>query len=67
MIEKIELIDAELDAVSGGFLNFNNLIAQSNTATQVGAAVGGNGGFFGNGGSATVAQALGQANVSSIG
>jgi hypothetical protein len=62
-----ELIDMELDAVSGGFLNFDNIVAQSNAAQQVGAAVGGPGGIVGNGGSATVAQLLGQANVSSIG
>ena len=27
MIEKIELIDAELDAVCGGLFNFGNVIA----------------------------------------
>jgi hypothetical protein len=65
--EARELIDMELDAVSGGFLNFDNIVLQSNAAQQVGAAVGGAGGIVGNGGSATVAQLLGQANVSSIG
>ena len=67
MKEVYELIDTDLDAVSGGYFNFNNLIAQSNSATQVGAAVGGAGGIVGNGGNATVLQGLGQLNASSIG
>ena len=37
-----ELIDAELDAVCGGIFDFtnlsNNIVAQANTATQVGVA-----------------------------
>lgn len=67
MIEKIELIDAELEAVCGGVFDFGNLVAQANTATQVGAAVGGTSGItFGNAGNASVTQVLGQANVSSI-
>ena len=41
MIEKIELIDAELDAVCGGLFNFGNVIAQINSATQNATAVGG--------------------------
>ena len=67
MIEKIELIDAELDAVCGGVFDFGNIVLQSNNATQVGAAVGGLSGItFGNAGNASVTQLLGQANVSSI-
>ena len=65
-----ELIDAELDAVCGGIFDFtnlsNNIVAQANTATQVGVAQGGNS-VFGAGGAATVAQVLGQSNTSSIG
>ena len=64
MSEVRELIDTELDAVSGGFFDFGNIVAQANNATQVGVALGGNGGIAG--GNATVAQLLGQANVSSI-
>ncbi len=67
MSEVRELIDTELDAVSGGFLDFGNIVAQANNATQVGLAVGGTSGITGgSAGNATVAQLLGQANVSSI-
>ncbi|MGY4619238.1 hypothetical protein ACVWZ4_004465 [Bradyrhizobium sp. USDA 4472] len=45
MIEVCELIDMELDAVSGGFFDLsnlsNNIVAQANSATQVGVAQGG--------------------------
>jgi bacteriocin-like protein len=30
-----ELSDTELDAVSGGFFDFGNIVAQSNTAANV--------------------------------
>ncbi len=67
MSEVRELIDTELDAVSGGFFDFGNIVAQANNATQVGVALGGTSGITGgNAGNATVAQLLGQANVSSI-
>ena len=56
-----ELIDAELDAVCGGIFDFtnlsNNIVAQANTATQVGVAQGGSS-VFGAGGAANVAQLL---------
>jgi hypothetical protein len=65
-----ELIDAELDAVCGGIFDFtnlsNNIVAQANTATQVGVAQGGSS-VFGAGGAANVAQLLAQSNTSSIG
>ena len=44
----------------------NNIVAQANTATQVGVAQGGSS-VFGAGGAANVAQLLGQSNTSSIG
>ena len=67
MSEMRELIDMELDAVCGGFLDFGNIVAQANTATQVGVALGGTSGITGgNAGNASVAQLLGQLNVSSI-
>ena len=66
MSEMLELIDTELDAVCGGLFDFGNIVVQPNIATQIGVAVGGPG-IFGNGGNATVAQLLGQLNVSSIG
>jgi hypothetical protein len=70
MSEVHELIDAELDAVCGGFLDLSNLsgniVVQPQIATQVGVAVGGFS-VFGNGGAANLTQLLAQANVSSIG
>ena len=67
MIEKIELIDAELDAVCGGVFDFGNIVAQANNATQVGVALGGTSGItLGNAGNANLFQQLGQANVSFI-
>lgn len=71
MTEVRELIDMELDAVSGGGLfdvsNLSgNIVVQPQIATQVGLAVGGFS-VFGNGGGATLTQLLAQANVSSIG
>jgi hypothetical protein len=65
MTEVRELIDMELDAVSGGDFNIGNIVVQPNIATQIGVAVGGPG-IFGNGGSASVTQLLGQLNASSI-
>ncbi len=50
-----ELTDAELDAVCGGFLNFGNPVVQTNTALNVGVALGG-----------SVQQLVGQANFSII-
>jgi hypothetical protein len=67
MSEVREPIDTELDAVSGGFFDFGNTVAQANNATQVGLAFGGISGVTSdNAGNASVAQLLGQANVSSI-
>ena len=52
---------------SGGVFDFGNAVLQSNNATQVGVAIGGNSGItFGNAGNASVNQSLYQANVSSI-
>ena len=70
MIEACELIDMELDAVAGGFFDLsnlsNNIVAQANSATQVGVAQGGSS-VFGAGGAAAVTQLLAQSNTSSIG
>ena len=70
MSEAYELVDAELDAVCGGFFDFSNLsgniVIQPQISTQVGVAVGGFS-VFGNGGDANLTQLLAQANVSSIG
>jgi len=67
MIEKIELVDTELDAVCGGLFDFGNIVIQPNIATQVGVAVGGVSGITGgNAGNASVTQSLGQLNFSSI-
>jgi hypothetical protein len=41
MSEMLQLIDTELDVVCGGFFNFDNIVEQSNTATQVGLTLGG--------------------------
>jgi hypothetical protein len=64
MSEMRELIDTELDEVCGGLLFvLPNIVTQTNTATQVGIALGGISGLTGgNAGNATVAQLLGQAN-----
>jgi hypothetical protein len=68
MNEAHELIDMELDAVSGGFFNFGNTVTQTNNATQVGVALGGTSFLTGgSAGNASIAQLLGQSNVSSIG
>ena len=66
MNEVRELVDMELESVSGGGLfdvsNLSgNIVVQPQIATQVGVAVGGNGG------NANLTQLLAQANVSSIG
>ncbi|MGY4625456.1 hypothetical protein [Bradyrhizobium sp. USDA 4486] len=71
MNEVRELVDMELEAVSGGGLfdvsNLSgNIVVQPQIATQVGVAVGGFS-VFGNGGNANLTQLLAQANVSSIG
>jgi hypothetical protein len=70
MSEVYELIDMELDAVCGGLFDAkilsDNIVAQANTATQVGVAQGGSS-VFGAGGAATLAQVLAQSNNSSIG
>ena len=70
MIEACELIDMELDSVSGGFFDLsnlsNNIVAQANSATQVGVAQGGSS-VFGAGGAAAATQLLAQGNTSSIG
>ena len=71
MNEVRELVDMELESVSGGGLfdvsNLSgNIVVQPQIATQVGVAVGGFS-VFGNGGSANLTQLLAQANVSSIG
>ncbi len=63
MIEVRELIDAELDGVCGGFFDTTNLneltnkiVANVQTNTQNGAAIGGSS-FFGAGGAASLVQA----------
>ena len=64
MNEVRELIDTELDAVCGGGLvdiSFGNIEIQPQIATQIGVAIGGLS-VFGNGGSANVAQLIGQLN-----
>jgi len=67
MSEIRELTDKELDTVCGGFLHFGNIVTQTNTATQVGVAIGGLSGLTGgNAGNATVAQLLGQGNFNFI-
>jgi bacteriocin-like protein len=52
--EMIELNDKDLDAVSGGFLDFLNTVTQSNTGVQVALAGG------------DIIQLAGQANISLI-
>jgi hypothetical protein len=59
LIPMTELTDTELDAVCGGILDFGNVIAQNNTATNTALTVLGVSG-------ATV-QAIGQTNTSLIG
>ena len=73
MIEVRELIDAELDGVCGGFFDTTNLneltnkiVANVQTNTQNGAAVGGSS-FFGNGGAATLAQVASNSATTVIG
>ena len=63
MSEMRELTHEELDAVCGGFSV--NIVVQPQIATQVGVAIGGFS-VFGNGGNATVTQALGQMNLGRI-
>ena len=66
MSEMRELTDTEVDAVcGGGFLDSFNIVVQPQIATQVGVAIGGFS-VFGNGGNATVTQALGQMNFGHI-
>jgi hypothetical protein len=64
MSEMRELTHEELDAVCGGGFSLN-IVVQPQIATQVGVAVGGFS-VFGNGGNATVTQALGQMNFGHI-
>ena len=73
MIEVRELIDAELDGVCGGFFDTTNLnqltnkiIANVQTNTQNGAAVGGSS-FFGAGGAASLVQAASNSATTVIG
>ena len=73
MTEVRELIDAELDGVCGGFFDTTNLneltnkiVANVQTNTQNGAAVGGSS-FFGNGGAATLAQVASNSATTVIG
>jgi hypothetical protein len=68
MSEMRELTDTEAEEVCGGLsLSFPNIVTQTNTATQVGIAVGGVSGLTGgNAGNAAVAQLLGVANFSLI-
>jgi hypothetical protein len=60
MTEVRELIDAELDGVCGGFFDttslVNKVLANVQTNTQNGAAIGGST-FIGNGGAASLVQA----------
>jgi len=66
MSEMRQLTDKELDTVcGGGFFDSFNIVVQPQIATQIGVAVGGSS-VFGNGGSAVVAQVLGQLNFSHI-
>jgi hypothetical protein len=70
MIEVRELIDAELDGVCGGFFDVssvvNKIIVDTKNASQVGAAVGGST-LFGNGGAASLVQAIAQTSTNVIG
>jgi len=70
MIEVRELINAELDGVCGGFFDVSSLVnkvlVSTNTASQIGAAVGGNS-VIGNGGAASLVQAISQQSTSAIG
>jgi hypothetical protein len=66
MSEMRDLIDTELDAVCGGQFDFGNIVTQTNTATQVGVAVGGPSLLSAFSSNAVVAQFLAQQNNSSI-
>jgi len=73
MTEVRELIDAELDGVCGGFFDRTNLqelnnkiVANVQTNTQNGAAVGGSS-FFGAGGAASLVQAASNSATTVIG
>lgn len=70
MNEVRELIDAELDAVCGGGslvdINFGNIDINPQIGTQIGIAVGGFS-VFGNGGSASLTQLLGQSSIGAFG
>jgi bacteriocin-like protein len=50
-----ELSDAELDAVSGGFLDFGNIITQTNIGVNLALGLG-----------SVIQQVIGQANTGSI-
>ncbi len=69
MNEVRELIDTELDAVSGGAffdISIGNIVVEPQIATQVGVAIGGFS-VFGNGGGANITQLLAQTGVNSFG
>jgi hypothetical protein len=70
MIEVRELIDAELDGVCGGFFDVteltNKIVANVQTNTQNGAAIGGSS-FFGAGGAASLVQAASNTATTVIG
>jgi bacteriocin-like protein len=50
-----ELSDTELDAVSGGFFDFGNIVTQTNVGVNIALALG-----------ALVQQVIGQSNSSNI-
>jgi|SwirhirootsSR2_FD_contig_41_3167169_length_321_multi_6_in_0_out_0_1 hypothetical protein len=68
MSEMRELIDTELDAVCGGGFSFSdsfNRVRQTQSAWQIGVALGGSS-VFGNGGNATNTQSITQTQSSTI-
>jgi bacteriocin-like protein len=54
-MQMTELSDAELDAVSGGFLDFGNIITQTNIGVNIALGLG-----------SLIQQVVGQANTGSI-
>ena len=70
MTEVRELIDAELDGVCGGLFDttslVNKVLANVQTNTQNGAAIGGSS-FFGAGGAASLVQAASNSATTVIG
>ena len=66
MMKKIELIDAELDAVCGGsYINIGNTLTALNLNTQNATAVGGSS-VFGNVGGTTAANVSGPQTITSV-